>query len=453
MSGGNRVAWREGLFLRPQHFQQQDRFVEQLVESRSAVLSPYPWGLTELKISADALQLGKFAVERLRGVLPDGTPIDSPGDAGVIPPFDIGPDVRDAVVCLTLPMRQAGAVEFHARDGAQISVRNLVEEDSVYDVYSSNQASEPVEVARPNLRFGITRDQLEGRVTLPLARVVEVQNGNRVILDDNFIPPCLDVRASPRLAGFLADIIGRAGQRVEELAVRAVDSAQGGAEGIASFMMLQALNRWTPLMRHQDSLAGLHPERLFETFVSMAGEFATLALDERRPPPFPAYDHASPEACFGPVVELLREELSMLFIKTAGQLPIEVRGPGAYSARIDDHSIFQNCDLYLAVSARAPAQQLMTQLPAMVKIGAVTKMPEIVSNGLEAGAPQGGLRIVPIPHAPPQIRMLPGLVYFELDRSSPDWRGLEKAPALGLHVPGQWADLRLELWWVLRVRR
>ena len=28
MAGNNRVAWREGMFLRPQHFQAQDRYID-----------------------------------------------------------------------------------------------------------------------------------------------------------------------------------------------------------------------------------------------------------------------------------------------------------------------------------------------------------------------------------------------------------------------------------------
>ncbi len=38
------------------------------------------------------------------------------------------------------------------------------------------------------------------------------------------------------------------------------------------------------------------------------------------------------------------------------------------------------------------------------------------------------------PTPPPQLRVLPGFVYFELDRGVPDWREFQQATALGLHV-------------------
>src|SRR5690349_24496008 len=103
MQSDSRVAWREGLFLRQQHFQQQDRYLEALVAARANGLRPYPWGLSELKINADLAALGKFAIESMTGVLPDGLPFSIPGDLPPPPPLDIPADARDVIVHLTLP--------------------------------------------------------------------------------------------------------------------------------------------------------------------------------------------------------------------------------------------------------------------------------------------------------------------------------------------------------------
>ena len=45
MSENNRIVWSEGLFLRPQHFQQQERYLESWVEGRTGALRPYVVGL------------------------------------------------------------------------------------------------------------------------------------------------------------------------------------------------------------------------------------------------------------------------------------------------------------------------------------------------------------------------------------------------------------------------
>jgi len=450
MAGESRVAWREGLFLRPQHFQQQDRFVESILRARTDVLRPYGWGVSQLRLDGSLASLGKFAAAEAAGVMPDGLPFSIPGDIEPPPPLDVPADTRDAIVYLTLPAHQTGGTQFAERGSGRSEgvTRHLVDEEAVYDAFSTERMAEPIELARPNLRYGVTREQIDGRVLLGVARVREVVNGT-VVLDDRYIPPTVDIRASPRLSGFLNDIIGRADQRVDELADRAVEATDGGAETFASFLLLQALNRWTPVLAHLQSLPMVHPERLYETFCSMAGELATLVRsDERRAPKFPAYDHQNLEATFEPVYETLQSELSAMFEQSAGQLKLEAVGPGSFTAVITNHALFQTCNFYLAVAARAPAEDIRARFRSHVKIGSVLKMRQIVTSSLAAG-----VDLTPTPTPPQQIRVLPGYVYFELDRSAADWRDFATAPAVGMHVAGDWPDLKLELWWVKRSSR
>lgn len=447
MAGANRVAWREGLFLRPQHFQQQDRFVESLVHARTSAISPYAWGLSEVVVNESLAQLGKFAIERCAGFLPDGASVAIPEGSPPPPPINVPSDTRDAIVYLTLPAGQPGAIEYQFSETAGSSVRNLVSEEDVYDAYAEERQSERIELARPNLNFGIAREQTDGRVVIALAKIREVLNG-RLIFDETFIPSLLDIRASRRLSGFLTDILGRADQRVDELSLRAVEASDGGSETFAAFLILMLLNRWTPVLTHLRNMPMVHPERLFETFCAMAGELATLTRPDRRAPPFPPYDHLDLQATFEPVFELLQAELSAQIDRSAGQLTLEAVGPGAYTALIEDHAIFQTCSFFLAASARVRGEDLRSRFGSVVKVGSVLKMRDIVSSSLQAG-----VRISPVPTPPPQIRILPGFVYFELDRASPDWRDLASAPSIGLHVAGDWPELKLELWWVKRAQR
>jgi len=446
MSGKNRVAWREGMFLRPQHFQAQDRFFDGQLSARVGSVRPYPWGFTEIVVDEDLASLGKFGVVRCAGVFPDGTPFSIPGEIPPPPPLEVPADARDALVCLTIPAAQVGAVEFRDAETGSQEARFLVQESDLADAFSEERTSEPVEIGLPNLRFGVTNDQIYGRITLGIARIREVRN-KRLMFDDRFIPPALDLRASQRLAGGLTDIVGRAAQRADELALRAVEATDGGAETFASFLLLQALNRWVPMLRHLESLPVVHAERLYEALAGMAGELATLVRPERKPPPLPLYDHENPQACFDPLLDLLQSMLSAVIDRSAVQLPLENAGPGAYISKIADHNLYKTGFFYLAVSAAIPLDEVRSLFPSVAKIGSVQRMRQIVDSALP-GVP---LRHTPTP--PPQLRVLPGYVYFELDRGVPDWRDFATAPALGLHVAGEWPQLKLELWCVKKVER
>src|SRR5450756_1639194 len=80
MSWYTKVAWSEGLFLRPHHLQQNDRYHEHLLESRVRHATPYPWGFSELEIDRDLAQQSKFALRRAAGIMPDGGLFDFPGE-------------------------------------------------------------------------------------------------------------------------------------------------------------------------------------------------------------------------------------------------------------------------------------------------------------------------------------------------------------------------------------
>jgi len=256
MTGKNRVAWREGMFLRPQHFQAQERYFDAHIRARVDSVQPYAWGFTSITVDEDLASLGKFGVLRASGVLPDGTPFSIPDELPPPPPLDVPADARDAIVSLTLPAAQPGAVEFREAEAASHEARFAVAEQEVSDAFSDDTVTEPIEFGLPNLRFGVTRDQTYGRVALGLARVREVNN-KKLVFDDRYIPPTLDIAAAARLTGGLTDIVGRVEQRAEELALRAVEATDGGSETFASFLLLQALNRWLPMLRHLERRACL----------------------------------------------------------------------------------------------------------------------------------------------------------------------------------------------------
>ncbi|MGH8269221.1 MAG: type VI secretion system baseplate subunit TssK, partial [Steroidobacteraceae bacterium] len=90
MSEKNRIVWSEGLFLRPQHFQQQERYLENYIQGRVGTLRLDAWGLVELEIERDLLAIGKLALRRARGVFPDGTPFAMPDSDPLPPPLEIG---------------------------------------------------------------------------------------------------------------------------------------------------------------------------------------------------------------------------------------------------------------------------------------------------------------------------------------------------------------------------
>ena len=70
MSLSNRVLWKEGLFIRPQHFQQESRFLTSQLK-QVIDISAYNLGFEKIAFDQQQLSFGKFGITECKGVMPD----------------------------------------------------------------------------------------------------------------------------------------------------------------------------------------------------------------------------------------------------------------------------------------------------------------------------------------------------------------------------------------------
>src|SRR5690606_7056378 len=284
----DKVIWSEGMFIRAQHFQQTNRYFEHLLEGRVGALRPHGWGLSELRLNRQLLSIGRFAVERARGVFEDGTPFAAPEDADDLPPLQLNENVRNQIIYLTLPITQPGGREA-AEPDADIQSRFTTKDIDVPDATSNDPATASLSIGKLRLGYALESSERNGLLSIGLARVVEVRADNTVVLDEGYVPPALDARTSAVLAGYLTEIVGLLNHRGEAIAGRLSAGSAGTAAEMTDTLMLQTINRWQPVFAHVASVSA-HPESIFTSMVSLAGELATLTTPARRPRPFPARD-------------------------------------------------------------------------------------------------------------------------------------------------------------------
>ena len=437
MTWTNRVVWQEGMFLRAQHFQQQDRWLEMMVRARTAALRPHPWGVVEMMIDRDLLTTGRFALSSAVGVFEDGTPFAIPSETDHPPPLELPENTRDAVVYLAAPIRQAGAIEI-APNGSEGRYR--VREFEAYDTHSASPQPAPLQIARLRLRYMLETEERAGYICIGLARVTEVTADRRATLDERWIPPALVCSAVLPLSGLITEFSGMLNQRGEALAARLTAPGSRGVAEVADFLLLQTVNRWQKLLAHWADAGNIHPEDLYSAFVEMAGDLATFTEVTRRPNAYPAYRHDDLQRSFAPVVADLRRSLSAVLEQNAIAIPLQERQYGVRVGAIIDRSILRGSSFVLTVQADMPTEQLQRLFPSQVKIGAVEHIRELVNVAIP------GIAVRPLPVAPRQIPFYAGASYFELDRNSPHWQQMQASGGFAIHVSGDFPNLSMELW-------
>lgn len=445
MSWHSKVLWSEGLFLRPHHFQQGDRYVEYLVQSRTRHATPYPWGFSYLEIDLDLAQQSRFSVCRAAGIMPDGTPFDIPGDCPLPEPLLVPDSAAAQLAWLSMPVGAPNTREVEELDADSAS-RYWPGAETLIDSTSPLRIEEAIDLAYPRFSFELRKTPKPGYVSLAVARIVEIRD-KAIVFDEKFAAPVLVCVAHPVVEGWIDRVIGWIDNKLEELARFAADPTAGGGLQSVDYLVLQLLNRYIPVFRHLRSSRYVHPERLYQELLRLAGELATFATAERRARSYANYDHDDLEGVFTPLLRDVQDFLSARLGRRAIRLEITDRAQNAFVSTIRDRALFRNANLVLEVAARRSLTEIQSQFPNLFKVGPNTKMNEIVHANLP------GVPLVHLPTPPPQIRAITDHVYFYLDRKSPLWPEFSTASSIGMHFSGDWPDLELELWAVLEDRR
>ena len=445
----NRVLWSEGMFLRPQHFQQLERSIDRRIAACVDGIPHTQWGFTTLRLDAAALRIGRVAISIARGRFPDGTPFDIPAEQPAPPPFEPAtfgpaPGTGACTVCLTLPLARAGVPEFSFTGAGAArtdpSARFVGDVQRVGDAVAGHPESVEVTLAQPHLRLIAAGAIPSDRCVLAVAQVLEHPAGGALVLDEQHIPPVLDGRAAPRLVQLATECLQWLRHRAAALAARLMPLAHARSGDLADRQLLQLVNRvdaeltWLIERAH-------HPEALHGLLARAVAELATFS-DERchRPRAVQAYRHDALQASFEPLTSELRALLAEIADPVALALALQARAPGLYTAEAPDVALLRQAEFVLAVRAETGAEIVRQRFPSQAKLGPPDRIRDLVRLHLPA------IALEPLPSAPSRVPVLAGFTYFRLDRHSALWSALEASRVLALHVAGDFPALELQLW-------
>jgi type VI secretion system protein ImpJ len=442
MSWSNKIVWSEGLFLSPQLFQQQERYLEDFAHKRTQVLSPFYWGFSKYIIDQESLLLGKLVLAQATGIFTDGTPFDVPTHTPSAPPLTILPEHLNQVIYLGLPIRTPNGEETSFENAAGSLARFSVTDAEIRDANSIGQGAKLVQIGHLRLRLIPEKELSSAWMGMPLARITAIKSDGSVEIDPQFIPPVNQCDASDLLSQWLTQLHGNMEQRAIMLAQRLSGPSTGAqAADVTDFLLLQMLNRYEAHLNHILQVDETSPETAYILLKNVSAEFSTfIRHNTRRPVALPHYLHADPYHTFKDLVEDVRELLNNVLVRSAQSITLISKPHGVYLASLDPNELKGYNAVVLAVSAAIPSEQLATSFPTQCKIAPPDRLSEHVRLHLP------GMSISSMPVPPRQLPYNAGFVYFQIDPRGPLWEQSLKTGGIALHLAGDLPQLRMELW-------
>lgn len=450
MQHENRVIWTEGMFLRPQHFQQTERWTERIHYQNLTMQPQYFWGVCDLEIDRSALVQGEFKLLQLRAILPDGSLIETPTDASLPLPLSLEPNSGHCSIYLALARRESCNKAFlHSTDddkNALLQTRIIANEIELPDASGDIHLTAPINVGQYNLlllcRRSIDTDtQVQTYCTLEIARVLDVNSDKSILIDEEFIPSSLSCRSTPYFVSFIKEISALISQRADALAERITNPEQLNLTETADFLFLSALNRAEPQLAHALAHASkTHPLDLFRICLQLVGDLAAFTKANKRPALLPTYNHDDLWNCFHTLANILRHNLGTVLENRITAINLVKKQFGLYIGILNKPSLLDDCACILAVQSTLSEEELRYRLPGQIKIGPIEEIVKLVKASI-IGIPLQRLSTVP--------RQLPyqsATTYFELNQNNELWQCLRKSKAIAFHLAASFPELEMKIW-------
>lgn len=428
MGLAERVVWKNGTFLAPQHFQQADRYRESQLRLLRRASSSLSWGILELKLNRDAVMQGMLRLERCQAVLPppDGLCIDIP-DADDAPDekrFTMPPGSERMEVFLTVPGPASGG-RFKEIE------RKLVDEFDATNLRA-------VRVATKSLSLAVSGESLQGLSAIKIAEVARDRQG-RSILSESFVPTCLTLAAGPALLEIGRDLLVKLESQARD--VRRQLMLRKGEQ----FAFYQALTQLGPVLRHLlfEAAEHCHPVELFAELLRLGGALSPFA--DQPPEVFPSYDHNDLTSCFSALNIELHRLLGFSPTPESDVFVLKPMDAGSdnmlWTGDIRSGKPRPGAEVYLALRGELPVAKLIAQLPDSGKIAAMDDIDTLVALY------QPGVTFRHASKLPEDLQAQPGL-YFRLSTDGGHWDKVCQSGQIAVYIPSVLLDRktpRLEL--------
>jgi type VI secretion system protein ImpJ len=439
----SRVVWSEGMLLGPHHFQTQSRYFEDTLWFLSASSRLNPWGFLHYSLDQEALRNGQAILSFASGILPDGLIFDLP-DCDMVPmPAALNslftPTDSEITLHLAIPTRHDQGLDCDMTGGTAArygAVHRILRDDTL------GQDEHDVSFARKNLLLVSEAQLVPGMVSFAVARVLRDGKGG-FVCDADFIPPCLRIGASERLAMLLHRLIEAIDEKIAS--VRRDRRSSGRMElgtsalDVANYWFLHCLSSLSPALRHHLSTLLSHPEDVYRDLARLAGALSTFSLESSQDE-IPKYVHEDLTSTFRDLDGLIRRYLEIVVPSNSVKLDFH-KSDRMYihNAAVNDERCLRRARWILGIRSPIAESALLRLVPRLVKVCSAEGAPKLVERALP------GLELMHLPVPPSALAAQADMHYFSISLAGACWEHILRTKQVGVYVPGEIGDVTFDV--------
>lgn len=444
MLRAKRVLWGEGMFLRPQHFQQQALRDENLAAEMLQSVQRYSWGVRRLDLDTSVLREGLIRTNRLEATFRDGTRFDAPDNDPLPQSRNMSelPQVgTETVLYACLPnLNPYGGNTAKADEQVARPARFRSAHYPMPDFYTYALETD-LSTLELDVRLMVHEENRDGYDSVPIARLEKDATG-QWRQDEAYLPPLVAVNGAPLLVGMIRRLLDimlvKSGALANSHRERTKHVTGYGTADIASFWMLHTVNHNFAVLNHLMNTEPLHPEELYLALAEFCGELITFS-NAYTLADLPSYRHDLLSETFQKLDTIIRELLDTIISQRYVVIPLSSPKPSFFIGRLESDRLIENVDYYLSTQGDAAFTRILEEVPSRLKVGAPEDVEKILHSAMR------GVSLVYTSQPPSSLPVRVGNHYFAFEPRGDIFQNMLKARSICIYVPESLSSLKLEL--------
>lgn len=447
------LYWEHGTLLYPQHFQILDQKAPYYASLFSQIALPYMWGFKDLRIQHEALATNMVLIDALEFMGLGGEHIIL-GDNAHIAPRVISPELFETgnsiivYVGLASWSNQAGNVtdcDIKKREALNVKTRYIASYDPevVHDLHGNGSLADMRFISyNLQLIWETEKELLQSVNSIPVARIVK--DGDNFSFDPEFIPPCVDIYASPRITAWLSSILNMLRARERQLSEYKLlpltpDKVSIGVgvntQSLALYFMLAAVSRALPLLEHLLQTPAMHPWMVFGALRQIIGELSMFSVEfncagesmtgEHM---LPSYTHDNCGQCFKCAHDIFVKLTSTLITGPAHTFIFENKND-QFLVNIPPHIRSLPYHYWIQIRANHAIDQICDIIKEKAKFAPPNILPTLIAKSLS------GIGLSHSEKPPTGMPSTGDTLYFSIDVRHPLWQHILNEGDATLFLP------------------